>query len=77
MRQALALDPMSRIINTNVGLGLYMAREYEAAIERYRLALERFPDWDYTLYLLGGAYSLAGRHDEAIEAASRAIERAG
>ena len=74
LRQALALDPMSRIINTNVGLGLYMARDYGTAIERYRLALERFPDWDYTLYLLSAAYSLAGRHEEAIEAASRALE---
>jgi TolB-like protein len=76
MRQALALDPMSRIINTNVGLGLYMARDYEAAIERYRQALERFPDWDYTLYLLARAYSLDGRHDEAIETMSRAVELA-
>jgi len=74
MRQALALDPMSRIINTNVGLGLYMAREYEAAIERYLQALERFPDWDYTYYLLSGAYSLAGRHEAAIEAALLAVE---
>lgn len=74
MRQALALDPMSRIINTNVGLGLYMAREYDAAIDRYLQALERFPDWDYTLYLLARSYSLDGRHDEAIETMSRAIE---
>ncbi len=74
MRQALALDPMSRIINTNVGLGLYMAREYDAAIDRYLQALERFPDWDYTLYLLARAYSLDGRHEEAIETMSRAIE---
>jgi len=76
MRQALALDPMSRIINTNVGFGLYMAREYEAAIERFRQALVRFPDWDYTLYLLARSYSQDGRHDEAIETMLRAIEQA-
>jgi tetratricopeptide (TPR) repeat protein len=64
---------MSRIINTNVGFGLYMAREYKAAIDRYLQSLERFPDWDYTLYLLAGAYSLDGQHDEAIDAASRAV----
>jgi tetratricopeptide (TPR) repeat protein len=57
-----------------VGLGLYMAREYEAAIERYLQSLERFPDWDYTLYLLAAAYSLDGRHEEAIETAARSIE---
>jgi tetratricopeptide (TPR) repeat protein len=50
-----------------------MAREYDAAIQRYRQSLERFPDWDYTYYLLGQAYSLDGQHDAAIGAASRAI----
>ena len=74
MRRALALDPLSRIINTNVGLGLYFARDYQAAIAQYERSLERFPDWDYTWLVLSFALSANDQHEEAIQAARKAVE---
>ena len=74
MRRALALDPLSRIISTNVGFGEYFARDYAAAIAQYRRALERFPDFSYTWARLSMAYSLNGEHEEAVEAGRTALE---
>jgi len=74
MRRALALDPLSRIISANVGLGEYFARDYGAAIAQYRRALDRYPDFSYTWILLSLAYSLNGQHEEALEAGRTALE---
>ncbi|MGB5675273.1 MAG: tetratricopeptide repeat protein, partial [Gemmatimonadota bacterium] len=74
MRRALALDPLSRIISANVGLGEYFARDYDAAIAQYRRALDRYPDFSYTWILLSLAYSLNGQHQEALEAGRTALE---
>ncbi len=74
MRRALALDPLSRIIGANVGLGEYFARRYGAAIAQYRRALDRYPDFSYTWILLSLAYSLNGQHQEAVEAGRTALE---
>jgi len=74
LRRALALDPLSRIINTNVGFGEYFARDYDAAIDQYMKSLERFPDFSYTWYLLAFAHSANGQHEEAIQAARKALE---
>jgi TolB-like protein/Flp pilus assembly protein TadD len=74
LRRALALDPMSRIINTNVGFGEYFARDYDAAIDQYQRALEQFPDFSYTWILLSAAYSLNDQHQDAVQAARKALE---
>jgi TolB-like protein/Flp pilus assembly protein TadD len=42
---ALSLDPLSRMINTNVGTMLYWARQYDSAIEQCRKALSLDPDF--------------------------------
>jgi len=74
MRRALALDPLSRIINTNVGFGEYFARDYDTAIAQYLRSVERFPDFDYTWILLSLAYSMNGQHEEAIQAGRKTLE---
>ena len=38
--QAQQLEPLSLIINTNLGTLLYLARQYDEAIDQYRKALE-------------------------------------
>ena len=40
MRRALELDPLSPIINANIGMCFYVARQYDAAIAHWRKALE-------------------------------------
>jgi serine/threonine protein kinase len=93
-RRALELDPLSLIINTDVGWCLYYARRYDEAIAQYKKTLEldaRFAPAIYDLAqvqvqlglyeeaigllqglpdhpydgVLGHAYALAGRRDEA------------
>src|SRR3984893_17394501 len=39
-KQAIALDPLSLILNTNVGDGLYDAHQFDQAIEQYQKTLE-------------------------------------
>jgi len=93
-QRALEIDPLSLIINTDVGWCLYYARRYDEAIAQYRKTLEldsRFAPAIYDLAqvqvqlglfaeaialleglpghpydgVLGHAYALAGRRDEA------------
>jgi TolB-like protein/Flp pilus assembly protein TadD len=45
INSALGLDPLSRMINTNVGTMLYWARKNDAAIEQCRKALSLDPDF--------------------------------
>ena len=40
MRRALELDPLSPIINANIGMCFYVARQYDAAIAHWQKALE-------------------------------------
>lgn len=35
-KQALAFEPLSSIVNTNVADGLYSARQYDRAVEQYQ-----------------------------------------
>jgi len=74
IRKAGELDPLSLIISTNTGWVEYFARDYEAAITHYRTVLERDPKFLYTWALLADAYSMSGRHEEAIAAARRPLE---
>jgi eukaryotic-like serine/threonine-protein kinase len=52
-RKAFSLDPLSPIINANVGLCLYVARRYEEAAEIFRRAITVEPKFFWTHYLLG------------------------
>jgi serine/threonine-protein kinase len=65
MKRAQELDPLSLIINTNVGWTLYYAGRYDAAIEQLRKALELDPDFFVAHWELGLAYDQKGLHEEA------------
>jgi tetratricopeptide (TPR) repeat protein len=41
MRRALELDPLSPMINANIGMCFYVARQYDAAMTHWQKALER------------------------------------
>jgi TolB-like protein/DNA-binding winged helix-turn-helix (wHTH) protein/Tfp pilus assembly protein PilF len=74
VRKARSLDPLSHRINANVGgVVLYVARQYEQAIQELQNALELFPE-DATVHLfLGATFSAVGRHDEAIAQIRRSL----
>jgi serine/threonine-protein kinase len=65
MKRAQELDPLSLIINTNVGWVLYFAGRYDAAVEQLRKALELDPDFFVAHWELGLAYDQEGMNEEA------------
>lgn len=66
MKRALELDPLSVIINADVGTVLCTAGRYDEAIEQLRKTLEMDADFYYAHWNLGQALELKGRTEEAI-----------
>ena len=70
---ARSLDPLSRIVQTWVGLRHYFAHRYDQAIVEYVKALELERDFAPAHWHLGWAYAAVGRTSEAVAAAERAL----
>lgn len=66
MKKALSLDPLSMIINTNIGWILYFARKYIDAIEQLQQSIEFEPNFGSGHVKLGWVYEQLGKYDEAI-----------
>lgn len=77
LRDALALEPLSLIIRTNLGSVLYFARRFEDAVARLRETLTLNDGFPVAHQWLGRALLAQGRHDEAIQAQRRAAEILG
>ena len=67
------LDPLSLIINTDVGLIHYLADRNEQAIEEYRVALEIDHRFFVTHLGLGNAYAQLGEHQKAMQSMQEAL----
>ena len=70
IHRALELDPLS--LNWRGGWLLFLAREYERAVQHMRELLEFEPDYAFAHALLGLIYEQEGRSSEALEAFQRA-----
>src|SRR3989441_8151035 len=66
LKRALQLDPLSVIINADVGTVLTSARRYDEAIEQLRKTLEMDPSFYYAHYNLGEALEMKGLTENAI-----------
>src|SRR5205823_3124680 len=66
LRRARDLDPLSLIINTDLGLNFYWARQYDLAIEQLERALELEPNFFRTHFYLGAVYLRKEMFREAI-----------
>ena len=66
LKRAAELDPLSLIINTNLGEAYIYARQYDKAIEQLRKTLELDQSFYRTHWTLGFAYELKGSLPEAI-----------
>jgi TolB-like protein/Flp pilus assembly protein TadD/predicted Ser/Thr protein kinase len=75
--KAQELDPLSIIINNDVGQVYYFARRYDEAIAQLRRTLEMDPDFAVAHYLLGLALAQKSLHDEAVEEGRIAATLAG
>ncbi len=73
INRARELDPLSLIINTDVGHILYLSRQYDQAIEVYRRVLDMEPNFSVARLRLGEAYEQKGMYEEAIAEYQKAL----
>jgi len=65
-RRAVELDPLSLVINSDLGVDNFFARRYDEAITQLRKTLEMDPGYYYGYVNLGQALELKGARDAAI-----------
>jgi len=75
--EAVQLDPLSIIINCDLGQVLYYAREYDRAIEQLGRTLEMEPGFSISHYFLAFAYLQRRNHTGALQAAQKALVLSG
>ena len=68
MKRAQELDPLSLIVNSNIGLIYVRARRYDQAIEELQKALAMDQSFAPTFYFLMWAYQYKGMFEEAATA---------
>lgn len=66
LRRALAIDPSSSVIKTDLGYGLYLAGKYDVAVAQFDRTIEADPNFALSYYCLSDAYAELGRADEAV-----------
>ena len=74
INKARELDPLSISINTSYGWRLYLARQYNRAIEQLRTTLEMDPGYEWAHLILGQAYEQKGQLDLAISELRKASD---
>ena len=67
IRRARELDPLSLIINADLGWVFYLARHYDKAVEQLRKSLELDQDFVRAHYLLGRTYLEKTMYDQATQ----------
>jgi len=72
MGRARDLDPLSISMNFSLGWRLYMARQYDRAIEQLRNTLDMDPNFALPRMVLGQAYEQKGSWQQAIAELQRA-----
>src|SRR5260370_19918489 len=76
IKKARELDPLSLSINFTLGWRLYMARQYDRAIEQLRNTLDMDPTYELPHLILGQAYEQKGDFVHAIPELQKAAELA-
>lgn len=74
IKKAQEIDPLSRMINTNVGTMLYWNRQYDAAIKEYDQVLNVEDDFWYAYWMRGLAYDEKKQYHKAAADQRRAIQ---
>ncbi len=77
IRLAQELDPLSLIINTDLGEILCYAGLYDEAIQQSKKTLELDPNFTLARRVLGWAYSRKGMHAESLAALQKAMAVSG
>ena len=74
-KRARELEPLSLIINFELGLAFYYARDYDQAIEQFQKTLELDQDFAPPQMFLPTAYEQKGMYTEAIAGFKNAIQK--
>lgn len=74
MRRALELDPLSLVLNRNLGVFLWCARRHEEAERQLLKTLEMDERFALAHHLLGQVYLTTERPDDALAAFQREVE---
>lgn len=77
VRRALHLDPLSPVVNTNVGWTLAFAGRHREAADAYGAALALDPKYVQAHMRLSGAYLELGQADDAVAEARAVVELMG
>ncbi len=77
VQRAFALDPLSMIINTSLGVAYYFRRDHDEAIEKYLKALEFDLNFAPAHAYLAGPYVCQKKYDEAIIECQKASSLSG
>ncbi|MGH9397597.1 MAG: winged helix-turn-helix domain-containing protein [Terriglobia bacterium] len=77
MDRALELDPLSLIINMEMAWVLYMAHEYERAIEQALKTIEIEPQFSPAHHVLGLANEQMGNQEDAVRSCKKAHDGSG
>ena len=64
--RALAIDPLSVVIRTDLARMFYFARHYDQSLEQYRAALDMDPNFGFARLWLAHVYQQKGLFEEAI-----------
>jgi serine/threonine protein kinase/tetratricopeptide (TPR) repeat protein len=76
-RRALELEPLSLVINSNLGFICYQASRFDEAIEHLQRTLDMDDGFVYARFHLGLCHAHRGEYDLAIAELRLAIEQAG
>jgi len=77
IEEAHQLDPLSPIINSNLGQYAYYEHRYDDALENYNKTLEMVPDFWVAHHYRGLAYTMKGMYEQAIAEFRGSIESPG
>jgi tetratricopeptide (TPR) repeat protein len=75
--RALELEPLSLVVNSNLGFICNHMNRYDEAIDHLQKTLEIDDNFVYARFHLGLSYAHLGRYEESIAELQRAMEQAG
>ena len=75
--KALAIDPLSVVVRTDLARMLYFARDYDQSLEQYQAALDLDPNFASARLWLAHVYEQKGRFEQAISELTKGVNLSG
>jgi len=72
--KAHAIDPLSPIVDTGIGLTYLFSRRFQNAIDEFEKISADYPDFSMSQWFLGTCYESIGENEKAFESNMRALE---